>query len=38
MAYIDCSNIDDMRGKKQGIKGCKEFFLGHLKDYLMATH
>ena len=31
-------NIDDMRGQKQGTKGCKESPLGYLKDYLTTKH
>ena len=34
--HLDCSNIIDRRGQKQGTKGSKESYLGHLKDYLVT--
>ena len=36
--HLDCSNIVDRRGQKQGTKGSKESSLGHLKYYLTAKH
>ena len=32
--HLDCLNIVDRRGQKQGTKGSKESSLEHLKDYL----